>query len=107
MKNIIRLLIVGISVLVVQCGRIMAQQDETRKVKGIKLNYNAGFHFSNMIGKGVEKEACLTITELRNSYRGSVGGKRGNMMLPGYKLGFGITFDKTKNFAWGFDGVWQ
>jgi len=37
-----------------------AQQEvakvETNVAKGIKINYNAGFHFSNMIGKDVQKD---------------------------------------------------
>lgn len=38
---------------------------ETNMEKGVKLNINAGFHFSNMIGKNVQKDDNLFKIEQR------------------------------------------
>lgn len=93
------------------CANIFAQQEviEKNTEKSIKLNFNAGFHFSNMIGKNVQKEDNLFINAHSTNdspykyecYGLYAGGYK--TFLPGYKFGLGVTFDKTKNFAWGFD----
>ena len=110
-----------INVLIILCilsviGKIYAQQQtpivETNSDKGIKLNINVGGHFSNMIGD-VQKDDNLFLGIHNengyfmryNAYNLNAGGYSG--LLPGYKLGLGITFDITKNFAWGFDLNYQ
>jgi len=102
-------------------GKVNAQQQvneteaKTAK-KGIKLNLNAGFHFSNMIGKDVQKNDNIFISAYNlntlnindypplynyECYGLYAGGYKG--LLPGYKFGLGITFDVNNFFAWGFD----
>lgn len=83
---------------------ISAQQSSEEKIKyekSIRYAVNVGFHASNMIGENIAKEASLSLEKTDNySYVASeVGGK----FLFGYKFGYGVTFDKTKNFAWGID----
>lgn len=94
-----------------------AQQEvakvETNVAKGIKLNFNVGFHFSNMIGKDVQKDDNLFLSihsengyiKYYDDYNLNAGGYKG--LLPGYKFGIGVTFDVTKHFAWGFDLNYQ
>jgi len=91
---------------------LFAQQEvevaEKNTEKGIKLNFNAGFHFSNMIGQNVQKYDNIHISahsygstyryECNELYAGGY-----ITFLPGFKFGLGLTFDKTKKFSWGFD----
>ena len=104
----IKYLMFGLCIFIIQQNVITAQQQvsitEINAEKGIKLNFNAGFHFSNMIGEGIEKSSYFHLHKKQfNSYTGEVGDAVCSKFLPGYKFGIGITFDKTKYFAWGFD----
>ena len=93
---------------------IFAQQQVSSKearnaAKGMRLNINAGFHFSNMIGKSIQKDDNLFLnihnendhTIYYDNYNLNAGGYI--RLLPGYKFGLGITFDVTEYFACGFD----
>jgi hypothetical protein len=87
----------------------VSKNEARNAAKGIKLNINAGFYFSNMIGKDVQKDDNLFLgvhsedgyLKYYDDYNLNAGGYKG--LLPGYKFGFGITFDVTKYFACGVD----
>ena len=95
-------------------GTTNAQEQATiekteKAAKNVKFNINTGFHFSNMTGKDVQKDDNLFLSihsengkvKSYNDYNLNAGGYKA--FLPGYKFGIGVTFDKTKNFAWGVD----
>ena len=100
-------LIIICIIYTILCANLFAQQEvivEKNTEKGIKLNFNAGFHLSNMIGKDVRKDDNLWITKIgHENYHGTLYSGGYTTFLPGYKFGFGVTFDKTKNFSWGLD----
>jgi hypothetical protein len=112
------LMILCLSAILLLFSEITNAQQEVAKVetnvaKGIKLNFNAGFHFSNMIGKNVQKDDNLFLfffsenghIKYYDDYNLNAGGYKG--LLPGCKFGVGVTFDVTKYFAWGFDLNYQ
>ncbi|MDR2980304.1 MAG: hypothetical protein LBV02_07705 [Bacteroidales bacterium] len=112
MKNKKTILIFA-GILLLFSGIVNAQQQVaiigTNVGKEIKLSINAGFHLSNMIGKGVQKGDNIFISAYSTNdspdwyecYGLYAGGYNG--LLPGYKFGLGITFDMNTFFAWGFD----